>query len=103
MGSGGQVLAKAEVEYDVLLTNRLILQPRLEAVLYGRADPARGTGAGLAQTSQGVRLRYEIRREFAPYLGYAWTQRHGGTASFARLRGEPMRDHGWVAGVRFWF
>ncbi len=103
LGSGGRAMLRAEADYELLLTNRLILQPRLEAVLYGRADPARGTGAGLAQTSQGVRLRYEIRREFAPYLGYAWTQRHGGTASFARLRGEPMRDHGWVAGVRFWF
>lgn len=103
LGSGGRAMLRAEAEYELLLTNRLILQPRLEAVLNGRADPARGTGAGLAQTSQGLRLRYELRREFAPYLGYAWTQRHGGTADQARLRGEPVRDHGWVAGVRFWF
>ncbi len=103
LGSSGRSMLRAEAEYELLLTNRLILQPRLEAVLNGRADPARGTGAGLAQTSQGLRLRYELRREFAPYLGYAWTQRHGGSADRARLRGEPVRDHGWVAGVRFWF
>ncbi|TCT25759.1 copper resistance protein B [Thermomonas haemolytica] len=103
LGRGGRAMLRAEAEYELLLTNRLILQPHLEAVLNGRAVPARGTGAGLAQTSQGLRLRYEIRREFAPYLGYAWTQRHGGTADQARLRGEPVRDHGWVAGVRFWF
>ncbi|MFN7182893.1 MAG: copper resistance protein B [Thermomonas haemolytica] len=102
LGGGGRSMLRAEAEYELLLTNRLILQPRLEAVLNGRADPARGTGAGLAQTSQGVRLRYQIRRELAPYFGYAWTQRHGGSADRARLRGEPVRDHGWVAGVRFW-
>ncbi|WP_240125251.1 copper resistance protein B [Thermomonas alba] len=103
LGSGGRSMLRAEAEYELLLTNRLILQTHLEAVLNGRADPARGTGAGLAQTSQGLRLRYELRRELAPYFGYAWTQRHGGSVDRARLRGEPVRDHGWVAGVRFWF
>jgi len=103
LGRSGRTMARLEVEYELLLTQRLILQPRLEAVFYGRADPARSTGAGLSDTSQGLRLRYEIRREFAPYLGYTWTQRHGGSAEVARLRSEPTRDHGWVAGVRFWF
>lgn len=103
VGSGGRSMLRAEAEYDLLLTNRLILQPRVEAVLHGRHDAARGIGAGLSETSAGLRLRYELRREFAPYLGYEWSARHGRTAAFARAAGETARDRGWVAGVRFWF
>lgn len=103
LGSGGRSLLQAEAEYDLLLTNRLILQPRVEAVLHGDDDPARGVGAGLSDTSLGLRLRYEVRREFAPYLGYVWSTRHGRTADIARSAGEPAHDRGWVAGVRVWF
>ncbi|QNN46811.1 copper resistance protein B [Thermomonas brevis] len=103
LGSGGRSMLQAEVEYELLLTNRLILQPRIEAVLNGRDDDARGIGAGLSETSAGLRLRYEVRREFAPYVGYEWSNRHGRTAEHARNAGEAARDRGWVAGLRFWF
>jgi copper resistance protein B len=103
LGSGGRSMLQAEAEYDLLLTNRLILQPRVEAVLHGRDDPARGIGAGLSRTSLGLRLRYEVRREFAPYLGYEWSNRHGRTAELARDAGDTPRASGWVAGVRVWF
>ena len=103
VGDGGRVAFTAEVEYELLLTNRLILQPRIEAVLNGRDDAARGVGAGLSETSAGLRLRYEVRREFAPYVGYEWSNRYGRTADRARDAGEATRDRGWVAGLRFWF
>ena len=103
LGSGGRSMLQAEAEYDLLLTNRLILQPRVEAVLHGRDDPARDVGAGLSDTSLGLRVRYEVRREFAPYLGYSWSAKHGRTADIARSAGEPAHDRGWVAGVRVWF
>lgn len=103
LGRGGRSLLQAEAEYDLLLTNRLILQPRVEAVLSGHDDPARQVGTGLVETAAELRLRYEIRREFAPYLGYAWKAHHGNSAGFVRAAGAPTQTHGWVAGVRVWF
>ena len=103
LGSGGRSMLQLEAEYELLLSNRLILQPRVEASLHGRDDAARGLGSGLAETSAGLRLRYEIRREFAPYVGYEWSNRHGRSADLARDAGEATRDRGWVAGLRFWF
>jgi copper resistance protein B len=69
VGAGGRTAAKLEVEYELLFTNRLILQPLVELELYGKSDPERGIGRGLSSLETGLRLRYEIRREFAPYVG----------------------------------
>lgn len=103
LGEGGQTAVQAEADYDLLLTNKLILQPRVEATAYGRNDPAQGNGAGLSDTEVGLRLRYELRREFAPYIGIERTHRFGGTADFARSAGEPVAETRWVAGIRAWF
>ena len=103
LGDGGRSAASLEAEYEVLLTNKLILQPVVEATLYGRDDPALGIGSGLSEVEAGLRLRYEFRREIAPYVGYEWSRQFGKTADFARDAGEPVQDHHWVAGVRFWF
>ncbi|QIL20626.1 copper resistance protein B [Thermomonas sp. HDW16] len=103
LGEGGQTALKAEAEYELLLTNKLILQPRVEATAYGRNDAARGIGAGLGDVEAGLRLRYEIRREFAPYIGIERSYRFGNTADYARIAGEPVHDTHWVAGLRFWF
>jgi copper resistance protein B len=69
IGENGQTAARFEGDYDILLTNRLILQPTAEVNLYGKNDPQRGIGSGLANTEVGLRLRYEIVRQFAPTLG----------------------------------
>ena len=95
--------ARLEAEYEVLLTNRLVLQPRLEANLYSRDDEENHVGKGLADAGIGLRLRYEFSPRFAPYAGYAWTRRFGDTARFAEAAGGDAVEHGWVAGVRFWF
>lgn len=103
LGDGGRSMLKAEAEYELLLTNRLILQPSIEVELHGRDDLRRGIGSGLAKTGAGLRLRYEVRREFAPYVGYAWSHAHGRTADLRRAAAEAAFEHGWVAGLRFWF
>jgi len=100
MGSGGQVLAKAEVEYDVLLTNRLILQPLLEATVAAKDEQEYGIGRGLNKVEAGLRLRYEFSRRFAPYIGISHERSFGDTADYA---GDHARDTRWVAGVRMWF
>lgn len=103
LGTSGRSAARVRASYDVLFTQRLILQPELEANLYGRGDPARGLGSGLTDVQFGLRLRYEVRREFAPYVGVQFVQRVGATADLARAAGRPAFDRQFVAGLRFWF
>ncbi len=103
IGESGRVAASLEAEYELLLTQKLILQPRLEANWYGQSDPSRGLGSGLSNLNIGVRLRYEIQREFAPYIGVEWARKYGGTADFSTLAGNDASEARIVAGVRFWF
>ena len=103
IGAGGRTAARFKAEYELLFTQRLILQPEFEANLYGRSDPARGLGSGLSDASLGLRLRYEIRREFAPYIGVVWQRVFGGTADFRRAENKSVFERQIVAGVRIWF
>lgn len=103
LGEEGLSLLQLETEYELLITQKLILQPRIEAKLYGKRDAERGLGSGLANLAAGVRLRYEIRREFAPYLGIEWVGKFGRTAEYARTAGEESEETRLVAGVRFWY
>lgn len=92
-----------EAEYSLLLSNRLILQPALGASVAADDDPRRGIGSGLGHVEASLRLRYEITRRFAPYVGFVHERRFGRTAGLHRDAGESPRDSRWVAGVRFWF
>ena len=103
LGESGQTAARLEAEYETLLTNRLILQPLVELNLYGKNDERRGIGSGLSTAEVGLRLRYEIRREFAPYIGIVREWALGRTADFRRDEGEDVNDTRLVAGVRIWF
>ena len=103
VGAGGRTHARVEVEYDLLLTNRLILQPLVELEIYGKRDPDRRIGAGLTSIESGLRLRYEIRREFAPYVGLTWDRKLFGTADLAREAGEEAGRVRLAFGVRTWF
>ncbi len=99
----GDVLGRVEAYYDQRLTQRLILQPRIELNLAAQDVRATGLGAGLTSAEAGLRLRYEIRREFAPYVGVSWDRQLGGTADRTRARGEAVGGFAGVAGVRAWF
>jgi copper resistance protein B len=103
LGERGQSALRLEGDYDILLTNRLILQPTAEVNLHGRNDHERGVGSGLANTEVGLRLRYEIVPEFAPYIGVTWNRNYGNTADFTREEGEDNDEARFVAGIRLWF
>lgn len=103
LGESGRMGAQLEAEYELLLTNRLILQPLVELTIHTEDDSQRRIGSGLSSTELGLRLRYEIRRECAPYVGVTWDRKWGDTADFARLDGVAVEDTRWVAGLRIWF
>ena len=103
VGTSGRLAARVESEYEVLLTNRLILQPKLEANFYSRDDDENHIGKGLSDASVGLRLRYEFSPQLVPYAGYVWTRRFGGTADRVEAAGGDAADRAWVVGIRFWF
>ncbi|WP_081092657.1 copper resistance protein B [Cupriavidus metallidurans] len=103
VGTEGRTALRLSGEYDLLLTQRLILQPRLEASLYGKNDPEIGIGSGLSSGAVGVRLRYEFSRQFAPYIGIERSQSFGNTANMVRASGGRSGETRFVAGIRMWF
>jgi copper resistance protein B len=103
VGDAGRTALRLEVDYDLSLTQRLILQPRVEVNAYGEADRAARVGAGLSDAEVGLRLRYEIRRELAPYVGVERSWLFGGTADFARSDGRVAANTKWVVGLRVWY
>lgn len=103
LGENGRTALRLDTSYDLPLTQKLILQPSIEADVYGKSDPGRGLGSGLAEVSAQLRLRYEIRREFAPYIGVEWEQKFGKTKDLARVAGEEASEVRLVAGLRYWF
>jgi copper resistance protein B len=103
LGDSGRAAARLKLTTDLLLTQRLILQPELELNAYSRPDARREQGAGISDLSSGLRLRYAIRRGVAPYLGVAWTGRFGATAVLLRDAGEPPDALQWTAGIRMLF
>tara|TARA_R110001599_G_scaffold351965_2_gene585342 strand:+ start:2395 stop:3159 length:765 start_codon:yes stop_codon:yes gene_type:complete len=103
LGESGRTAINIEAEYELLLTQRLILQPRAELNLYGKDDRNNDIGSGLSDLSVGLRLRYEISRQFAPYIGVEWSDTYGDTADYRRESGAKVSDTQFVAGVKFWF
>jgi copper resistance protein B len=96
----GYLSARLEVEYDILLTQRLILQPSAELALALSDDRETGVGAGLVSLEAGLRLRYEITRDVAPYVGVNWERRFGETARFVRAEGGDPNELAGVFGIR---
>ncbi|EAQ28034.1 copper resistance protein B precursor [Erythrobacter sp. NAP1] len=99
----GDLTARLEGEYDQRITQRLIIQPRLEVELAAQDNPERGIGAGLTKVEPGLRLRYEIEREFAPYIGVEYEAKLGETADIARAAGDDPDGFKVLIGVRAWF
>ncbi len=99
----GHAAARVALATDVLLTQSLVLQPEIEANLYSKADPRRGIGTGFADLDVGLRLRYEITRKFAPYVGVSYTQKFGETARLGSLHAEHDTAWRFLIGIRGWF
>lgn len=103
LSSEGDLTARGEAEYDQRITRRWILQPRAEVVLSAQDVPELSIGSGLSSLQIGARLRYEIRKEFAPYIGVEWTRSFGATRDFLEADGRSAEDTRLVAGIRAWF
>ncbi len=100
---GGNVAGRLVGSYDLLLTQRWIVQPEAELNFYNKDDPARQIGSGLSDLDTGIRLRYEISRKFGPYVGFAYNGKYGNTASYAREARETTSDPRFVFGLRLWY
>lgn len=103
IGESGRTALRLEAEYELLLTQRLILTPDIEINFYGQNDKDLGLGSGLSDIQTGLRLRYEIGREFAPYIGVNWSKKYGGSADFSRSEGADVSETQLVLGIRAWF
>jgi copper resistance protein B len=103
LSNKGELRARVEASYDQRITQSLILQPRLEANVSFQDIPAIGVGSGLTDFEAGLRLRYEIKQEIAPYIGVEWRKQTGATARFSRIAGEDPDTVSLVAGIRIWF
>ena len=102
LGDGGRTAARVKAQYDLLMTQRLILQPFAELNAYGRSQPARELGSGVSDVELSLRLRYELRREIAPYIGLVWLRRIGSTQRLLRSVGEDAGELQVAAGVHAW-
>ncbi|NNJ85088.1 MAG: copper resistance protein B [Gammaproteobacteria bacterium] len=103
IGESGQLGFGLEAEYEYRLTQRLVLSPEIEVSLHGKDDEDTGIGSGFSDLELGLRLGYEIQREFVPYIGVNWTKMFGETADFARDEGEDTNDIQIVTGIRVLF
>jgi copper resistance protein B len=99
----GDAAVRVEGYNDLYLTQRLILQPQFEVNMYSKDDASRGIGYGLSDLDIGLRMRYEIRREFAPYIGITYERKYGRTSDFARRDGDSVQDLRLAGGIRVWF
>ncbi len=103
LSEDGDLSFGLESEYDLLLTQRLILQPRLELEASAQDVEEVGMGAGFSGIELGLRLRYEFHRKFAPYIGVSWESALGKTADLVQAEGGSADSTAWVAGIKFWF
>ncbi len=103
IGESGRTALRLDAEYELMFTQRLVLSPEIEMNFYGKDDPDMGIGTGLSDMSVGLRLRYEVRREFAPYIGVNWSKKFGDTEDYARAEDEEAEDTQFVVGFRAWF
>ena len=102
LSTEGDLTARAEAEYDQRITQKWILQPAIEVAMSASDIPELEIGAGLTSVTAGLRLRYEIRKEFAPYVGVEWTRSLGDTADYVKARGLDPDAVRFVVGLKAW-
>ncbi len=98
LADDGNIGLRTEAEYEALLTQKLILTPSVTLDAYTKDNYEMGIGSGLSNLTLGARLRYEIKREFAPYIGVEWNKNLGNTDKL-----NPSNETYMVAGLRVWF
>jgi len=103
VGENAKTALRIEAEYELMLTQKWVLSPEIEANFYGQNDDVTGTGSGLSDIEAGLSLRYEIVREFAPYIGINWSKKFGNTADYAAEQGQEKSKTQLVLGFRAWF
>jgi len=103
IGDSGRTAARFQAEYEIMFTQQLILSPELELNFHGKDDEATGIGSGLSTVEAGMRLRYEIRRQLAPYIGINWVKKYGQTADYASAEGVDTEDFQLLVGIRVWW
>jgi len=103
VGESGKTALRLASEYEMMLSQQWVLSPSAEVNFNAQNDSERGAGSGLSDVELGLRLRYEVRREFAPYVGVNWEKKFGKTADFSREEGESSSDTQIVFGVQAWF
>ena len=103
IGESGRSAFRLQSEYELMLTQKLVLSPEIELNLHGKSDPELGIGSGLSDGSLGLRLRYEVTRQFAPYIGVEYSSKFGKTADFARDENEDVSDTQLLFGISAWF
>lgn len=103
VGDEGRTALRFAIDYELLLTQRLILEPEIEFNIYGKRDESNGIGSGISNSEAALRLRYEVKRELAPYVGVAWTRLYGNTADLSREQGTDVDELQWLLGIRGWF
>lgn len=103
IGEGGNIGLRTQFEYELMLTQKWVLSPEFEANIFTKNDKEVGIGSGLSDITTGLILRYEIKREFAPYIGIEWTKTFGNTADLVKLDGEKTSGSHWMVGIKAWF
>jgi len=103
VGEDGDVTGTLEASYDMLLTQRLVLEPEVEMSVASEAIPDFGLGSGVTEGELGFRLRYEFQREFAPYVGWSWERAFGETADLIEAGGGDPTEGTFVVGLRWWY
>jgi len=103
IGESNQAAIRLNAEYEFMITQRLVLSPEIEVNVYAEEDDVRGIGSGLGNIETGIRLRYEVKREFAPYIGVTWNNKFSGTADLAEANSEETSSSAFIIGLKAWF
>lgn len=103
IGKAGRTAFRFNGEYEILITQRVILTPEIEMNVYGKSDPENGIGSGLADLSTELRLGYRITRELSSYMGISWTKKMGDTADYVKEESGEVSETQFVVGIRAWF
>lgn len=103
IGANGDIAARFEAEYEMMLTQKWVLSPELEASFYGQDDLTNRIGSGLSSLSLSLRLRYEFIREFTAYVGFEHSKQFGQTSRFSIQDGKNDEENNFVVGIGFWF